>query len=175
MLFDLLEKAMQEEFLPAIFGEAIDDGDYRLELAHLPVKYYGLALPNTVNSATPSHQASNDVCSHLISALKDATNFETTKYTQTMAATKSAIRTSKACLHEQELKGMTDSIPATTERTILRSQVTGKWMETPPSYDTSMDLASLMHGIFDIVVRTLPNLLTHCEGLRSSILHRSWP
>ena len=28
--FDLLEKTMQEEFLPTIFGEAIDDGDYRL-------------------------------------------------------------------------------------------------------------------------------------------------
>ena len=27
--FHLLEKAMQEEFLPALFGEAIDDGDYR--------------------------------------------------------------------------------------------------------------------------------------------------
>ena len=30
--FDLLEKAMQEEFLPALFGEAIDDRDYRLVL-----------------------------------------------------------------------------------------------------------------------------------------------
>ena len=44
--FDLLEEAMQEEFLTALFGEAIDkdDGDYPLELAHLPVKYSGLAL-----------------------------------------------------------------------------------------------------------------------------------
>ena len=74
---------------------------------------------------------------------------------------------------------MTDSIPATTKRTILRSQVTGKWLETPPSYDTSMGIASLkwyseMHGIFDKYCCTPPNLLTHCEGLRSSILHRSW-
>ena len=28
--FHLREKAMQEEFLPALFGEAIDDGEYRL-------------------------------------------------------------------------------------------------------------------------------------------------
>ena len=56
--FDLQEKAMQEEFLPALFGEAIDDSDYRLELAHLPVKYSGLALPTTANSATLNHQAS---------------------------------------------------------------------------------------------------------------------
>ena len=30
--FHLLEKAMQEEFLLALFGEAIDNGDYRLSL-----------------------------------------------------------------------------------------------------------------------------------------------
>ena len=47
--FDLLEKAMQEEFLPALFGEVIDDSDFRLELAHLPVKSSGLVLSNTAN------------------------------------------------------------------------------------------------------------------------------
>ena len=54
---DLLENAIREEFLPALFGEAIDDGDYRLEVLHLAVKCSGLALPNTANSATPNQQA----------------------------------------------------------------------------------------------------------------------
>ena len=48
LCFDWLEKAIQEEFLPALFGGAIDDGDYWLELV---VKYSRLALPNTANSA----------------------------------------------------------------------------------------------------------------------------
>ena len=56
-------------------GEAIDDGDYLLELAHLPVNYSGLALPNTV--ATPNHEARTGVCSQLIRALKNETTFET--------------------------------------------------------------------------------------------------
>ena len=30
-MLDLLEKAMQEEFLPALLGEAIGDGNDRLE------------------------------------------------------------------------------------------------------------------------------------------------
>ena len=64
--FDPLEKAIQEEFFPALFGEAIDEeGEYRLELAYLPQKYSGLALPNTVHFATPNPQACIDVCSHL--------------------------------------------------------------------------------------------------------------
>ena len=61
---------MQEEFIRAHFREAINDSDYELELAHLPVKCSGLALPNTVNSAALNHQASKDVCSHLQCALK---------------------------------------------------------------------------------------------------------
>ena len=96
---------------PSAFGEAIDDSDYRLELAHLPVKYSGLALPNS-----QSHEASrNDFC-HLISALNDETTFETAKQTQTMAA-KAAIRTTKDSLHEQELKRITAPIPGAAKRT----------------------------------------------------------
>ena len=103
---------MQEEFLPALFGEAVDDGDCRLEFAHFPVKYSGLALPTTVNSAALNHPASKDVCSHLTIALKDETTSEPVKHTQTMAAAKAAIRTSKDYLPEQELKRITDPIPA---------------------------------------------------------------
>ena len=40
--YQTLNHALQEEFIPALFGEAIDDNDYRLEL---PVNYSGLALP----------------------------------------------------------------------------------------------------------------------------------
>ena len=43
-----------------------------------------------------------------------------------------------------------------SKRTILRSQETGTWLQTPPSYDASLKLASLkwnleMYCIFDIV------------------------
>ena len=50
--------------------------------------------------------------SHLITALKDTTTFEKAKHTQTMAAAKVAIRAFKDCLHEEELKRITDPIPA---------------------------------------------------------------
>ena len=48
--FDLLEKAMLDDFLPALFEEATDGSEYRLELAHLSMKFSGLALLNTLNS-----------------------------------------------------------------------------------------------------------------------------
>ena len=115
------------------------------------MKYSGLALPNTVYATT---QASKGVCSHLISSLKDETNFETAKHTQTTAAEKQAIRISRDSLHERELSHITDPLPAATKRTILRSQETGEWLQTPQV--TSMELAFLkwnskMHCPFDIV------------------------
>ena len=150
---DLLDRAIQEGFLPALFGEATDEGDYRL--AHIAVIYSGLALPNTVNSATPTHQASKEACSHLISALKDETTFETAKHTQTMAETKAAIGTSRDRLHEKELKRMIDPIPAASERTILRS----KWLQTPPSYVNGTCLSNMefRHPLHLRYCRTPPN------------------
>ena len=119
------------------------------------MEYSGLVLPNTVNSATPNHQASIDVCSDLINALKDETTLEPAKHSQTMAAAKAAIRTSRDSLHEQGLKRITDPITASTKRTILICQETCKELQTPPSYDTSMELVSLlwnseMHCIINI-------------------------
>ena len=62
---------------------------------------------------------------------------------------------SRDSLHDHELKRLTDPIPAATKRTIVKSHETGKWLQAPPSYDTSMELAYLiwnseMHVIFDI-------------------------
>ena len=105
-----------------LLGEEIDDDDSRLELAQIPVKYAGLALPNTVNSATPNHQTRKDVCTPLINTLKDETTYEAVKHAKTMAAAKAAIRTSRDSLHKQELKRITDPIPAAPKRTIIRSQ-----------------------------------------------------
>ena len=134
--FHLREKAMQEEFLPARFGEAIDDGDY----APLPVKNSGPALRNTVNSATLNHQASKDVCSHIIIELKGKATFETAEHTQTMAAGRAAIRTSKSRLHERELKRITDPIPASNAPfSEAKKQASG----CKPHQDTSIELASL--------------------------------
>ena len=70
-----------------------------------------------------------------------------------MAPEKLAIRTSKDFLHDQELKRMTEPIPAATIRTILRNQVSGKWLQIPPRYVNGTFLAGMeleMNCIFDI-------------------------
>ena len=86
-----------------------------------------------------------------------------------MAGAQVAIRTFKDSLHELELKRITDPIPAATKRTILRSQETGKWLQTPPSYVnmvrgtclSDMEFRDALHLRY---CRTPPNLPTHCDG-----------
>ena len=133
------------------------------------MKYSGLPLPNTVNSAATNHQASKNVCSHLISALKDETTFETAPHTQTMTEAKTAIQTSKDSLHERELKRFVDPIPEATKHTILRSQETGKWLQTPPSYVNGTCLSDMefRDTLQFQYCRTPPNLHTHCDGCGS--------
>ena len=76
--FDLLETAMQEEFLPALFGEARDDGDYWLELAQ-PTSSEIVKTSSTKHSQFRNAESSSqDRCLQL--SLKDETTFETAKH-----------------------------------------------------------------------------------------------
>ena len=68
-----------------------------------------------------------------------------------MAEAKSPIRTSRDSLHEQEPKRITDPIPAATKRTILGSQETDKWLQSPRQWNVvSLIWKSEMYCIFDI-------------------------
>ena len=62
--------------------------------------------------------------------------------------------------HEQELKRTTDPIPAAIKLTILRSQETSKWLQTPPmfangTYLCEMKFRDALHHRYR---RKLPNL-----------------
>jgi hypothetical protein len=56
--FTEIEKAISQAFLPALFGDVLDENDPRLALASLPVKHAGLALPNPVRSSDMNYEAS---------------------------------------------------------------------------------------------------------------------
>ena len=89
--------------------------------------------------------------------LNDETTFATATHTETTAAAKAAIRTSRDSLHEQEkLESITDPIPTAAQRTILRSQETGQWLQT-----ADMEFRDALHLRY---CRTPSNLPTHCDG-----------
>ena len=77
--FQSVTDAISDTFLPALFGDTIDKNDprdCRVDLACLPVKHAGLALPNPVKSAESNYQASVLASLHLCAAMRGVEEFE---------------------------------------------------------------------------------------------------
>lgn len=82
--FDVVEHALNDDFLPALFGtESVSDT--RRQLACLPVKHSGLALPNPTTTAESNWKASTLVCGHLVAALRGRTDFRSADHESIMA------------------------------------------------------------------------------------------
>jgi hypothetical protein len=69
--FTPLQKAITEDFLPALFRDTLMEKDYvHLQLYCRPVKQAGLALSDTIKLAPSNYEVSTCVYSHLIATLK---------------------------------------------------------------------------------------------------------
>jgi hypothetical protein len=66
--FLAITNAINYNFLPALFGIESVTGTHR-ELASLPVKFAGLALPDPTASAKTNWTASTIICGHIIAAI----------------------------------------------------------------------------------------------------------
>jgi hypothetical protein len=64
--FPGVEKEMTQTFLPALFDDTIDSDDPRLALLCLPVKHFGLALPNPILSADKNYEVCILSLSHIL-------------------------------------------------------------------------------------------------------------
>eukprot|EP00978_Attheya_sp_CCMP212_P028186 scaffold96600_cov51-Attheya_sp.AAC.1 len=67
--FKSVERAIQLDSLPALFGNANVSEDIMRSLTSLPVKFAGLSVPIASSAASRHPQASADCCSHLVDAL----------------------------------------------------------------------------------------------------------
>jgi len=72
--FDNIRRALDDKFLPALFGtESVSNA--KRQLACLPVKHSGLALPNPAAVAELSWKASTLACRQLVAALCERADF----------------------------------------------------------------------------------------------------
>ena len=103
-------------------------------------------------------------------------NLWDSKHTQTIAAAKAAIQTSKDNLHEQVLKCITDPKLAATKFTILRCQEIGKCLQTPPSHGNGTCLFDIefRDALHLRYCRTSPNLPSHCDGCEAKFSKSSF-
>jgi hypothetical protein len=73
--FTEIEKEISQAFLPALFGDVLDEDDPRQALASLPVKHAGLAIPNPVRSSDMNYEASILASSHLVASVRGVEKF----------------------------------------------------------------------------------------------------
>ena len=78
--FALVEEALQEVFLPALF-RGLAEGLLTRENTRLPVKQARLAIPDPVLMSPENWTASCVITGHLVSAFRGQTTFRTSNHT----------------------------------------------------------------------------------------------
>ena len=141
--FSPIEKAICDDFLPALFGEPRLEDNCRRPLAALPVKHAGLALPNPTSTADDNHLTSSLVCGHLVQAIRldSDVEFSTADHQSTRREVISAVRRRHTEEYETKLKAISSSLDADTARTIQRGTHCGQWLSVMPSHVNGTELS----------------------------------
>ena len=77
--FGLVEEALQETFLPALF-QVLGEGALGRGVTLLPVKHSGLALPDPTKTAPENWTVSCVVTGHLVAALRGQVELHTANH-----------------------------------------------------------------------------------------------
>ena len=164
--FAPVEKAIAESFLPALFGDQIEQGDYRRSLARLPVKFAGLAIPDPTESAKTNYEASTQTCSHLIAAIRGEKEFKSADHKAVISEVKSERKGRIEEAHEREFRSITSSLGRDTRRAIARGRETGQWLNVLPSTVNGTDLSKVeFRDALNFRYGRAPgDLPSHCDG-----------
>ncbi len=130
--FAVVEKALAEKFLPSLFGNG-EQCDTKRQLACLPVKHAGLALPNPTTTAESNWKSSTLICGHLIAALRGTTDFRSADHSATMQRGKAELLKKNQVLYDEKLATILRPMTAKKSRTICRGKETGAWLSVLPS------------------------------------------
>ena len=116
--FDI-EEAIADIFLPALYGESLQNCTYRRNLASLPVKFAGLALPDPTATSESNYEASTLVCSHLLSAFRGSESFSSTDHKSVRTSVTAELKSRKTEKLDSALTSILEGLDCDTRRTIL--------------------------------------------------------
>jgi hypothetical protein len=160
-----VEDALMTKFLPALFGTTETNNSLR-QLACLPVKKSGFAIPDPTTTADENWTTSTVVCGHLIAVLRGTEEFCSVDHNHIMAEGRATMRLRKSSTSDVKLASIFNGLVADRSRTIKRGQHTGAWLSALPSTVNGTELSaqefqdaiSIQHGI------TPSDLPAQCDG-----------
>ncbi len=164
--FEGVEKAISDDFLPALFNDKIHESDKRWELAGLPVKHTGLALPNPTTSTESNYEASTLVCSHIVAAFRGIEEFQSEEHESVRRSVLKELTKRKTTQLDETLDSILSGLPCDTRRTIRRGKETGLWLTTLPSTVNGTELSAqeFRDQLLLRYARSPGDLPSQCDG-----------
>jgi hypothetical protein len=130
----LVKIALARTFLPALFYADYDvAADPCQQLASLPVKFSGLAMPNPTTSTAANYEVSIVIWSHLLAALQGMDEFRMADHLAVTREVKTELCQSNLEKNNSELTSLANNLSCNVRRTILRCKQTGQWLSVLPS------------------------------------------
>ena len=164
----MVEAALKEEFLPALFGETTPIGIHLRKVTALPVKVSGLSIPNAKQSATKNFSTSVDCCSFLVNAIMGRATWSHLDHKVTLkqareSAKLSSIKDAEIIRTDLLREGRMTKKDA---RIVGRGGKTGGWLTVLPNVMNGSILSDLefRDGLRLCYAMPLQNLPTHCDG-----------
>ncbi len=130
--FSDVEQALHHNFLPALFGQDSVDDPLR-QLASLPVKKAGLAIPNPTLTAESNWTSSTVICGHLVAAIRGRVEFRSADHQQIRSAGIKEMKKRQLENSKESLDAILTAQPARRSQTIRRGEQTGAWLSVLPS------------------------------------------
>ena len=165
--FAKLNETLVESFLPALFGEPLDDpNDPRLHLASLPVKHGGLGISNPQGSAKDSYLDSRQATEHLVASILGESGFNPGTHQMAMRNNRNARRELVKRTAEAKLQDVLQPLGPELKRCIKRSRENGRWLTVTPSVScgTTLSKQEFQDSLLLRYGRTPLNLPAACDG-----------
>ena len=132
-LFQPVEDALAQVFLPALLGVDADWVAEHRDLLALPVKCGGLGIPNPVDEGDRHHATSVGATAHLAAALApEGPAFSLGEHVVVAREARSAARATRMGALEEKLAALTQGRPQVERRRIKRSRECGAWLTVVP-------------------------------------------
>ena len=131
--FAPIEKALAEDFLPALLNASKEEVARLRPLLALSARRAGLGIPNPTQSAGRSYDTSVDSTSELVNSLLEGTPLDVATYIGDSRKRRRAAKLSKVAAESMALVRLMDDVPPLTKRRILRSQETSNWLTVMPN------------------------------------------
>lgn len=164
--FEPIERAIKEDFLPALFGTTTDEVSSLRELQCLPIKSAGMALPNPQISADANYKNSILMNSHLLASLRGTDTFRSADHMSVTKEVRSELKLRRSEENESELERLTATMTPAQRRTIMRGKETGQWLSALPTTvsGTILSPQEFRDSLFLRYGLTPPDLPEVCDG-----------